>query len=120
MKVLNACLIVNGVYDIFCALAILYFPLSLPGRLHLSVFKETAPSPLMQRILAYWIFTYGVDRVGAGLYASDATDALALASYLVEAVAYYNEAAHGSVHVGKARFVYLASVALAIGVRFSK
>ena len=111
----DACLVVNGIYDILCALAILYFPRSSPGRLHLHVFKRDKEDPaLLRRIFAYWVFTYGVDRLVAGLYTSTATDVIATVSYLIEAASYYNEALKGSVDAGKARFVYVASLALAL------
>jgi hypothetical protein len=63
---------------------------------------------------SYWVFTYGVDRLVAGIYTSYATDAIAIASYLIEAATYYNEACQGSVKLDKARFVYIASFALAV------
>ena len=111
----DACLVVNGIYDILCAFAILYFPHSSPGRLHLHVFKrDKDDSALLRRIFAYWVCTYGIDRLVAGLYTSTATDVIATVSYLIEAVTYYNEVRQGSVDSAKAQFVYVASLALAL------
>jgi hypothetical protein len=104
-------LLLNGVYDVVCALCMLWLPASLLGRLHLSVFSRHTKDS--HRLLAYWVLTYGIDRIIAGLSRSSPTDAIAALSYLVETAAYYNEASvHASVHVGKARFVYLTSLLL--------
>jgi hypothetical protein len=104
-------LLLNGVYDVACALCMLWLPASLLGRLHLSVFSRHTKDA--HRLLAYWVLTYGLDRIIAGLWRSPPTDAIAALSYLVEAAAYYNEASvHNSVHVGKASFVYLTSLVL--------
>jgi len=102
-------LLLNGTYDVACALCMLWLPASLLGRLHLSVFSRHTQDA--HRLLAYWVLTYGIDRIIAGLWRSPQTEAIAALSYLVEAAAYYNEASvHASVHVGRARFVYLTSL----------
>ena len=112
----DALLLVNGVYDVVCAISILWLPASRPGRLHLHVFNETMP-PAANRIFAYWILTYGLDRIIAGAYTSPATDAIAVLSYLMESATYYNESSvFASVDASKARFVYLASLLLSVTV----
>lgn len=108
----NAVLLLNGTYDIVCAVCILWLPASRLGRLHLGVFNSTSPA-VSNRIFAYWVLTYGLDRLVAGACASRGTDAVAVLSYLIESATYYNEAAHASVNADKARFVYLASLFLA-------
>jgi hypothetical protein len=112
----DASVLVNGVYDVVCALSILWLPASRLGRLHLHVFKETE-TPAANRIFAYWVLTYGLDRIIAGAYTSPATDAIAVLSYLMESATYYNESSvFASVDAGKARFVYLASLFLSVVV----
>ena len=112
----DALLLVNGVYDVVCAISILWLPASRPGRLHLHVFNETE-TPAANRIFAYWILTYGLDRIIAGAYTSPATDAIAVLSYLMESATYYNESSvFASVDASKARFVYLASLLLSVTV----
>jgi len=108
----NLVLLLNGTYDIVCAVCILWLPASPLGRLHLSVFKDTPP-PRSRRIFAYWVLTYGLDRLVAGASASRATHAVAVLSYLMESATYYNEFLHASVNADKARFVYLVSLFLA-------
>jgi hypothetical protein len=108
----NVVLLLNGTYDILCAVCILWLPASRLGRLHLSVFKST-PSALSHRIFAYWVLTYGLDRLVAGACASRGTHAVAVLSYLMESATYYNEASHASVNADKARFVYLLCLFLA-------
>ena len=109
-------LLVNGVYDVVCAFSILWLPASRLGRLHLHVFKETE-TPAANRIFAYWVLTYGLDRIIAGAYTSPATDAIAVLSYLMESATYYHESSvFASVDAGKASFVYLASLFLSVMV----
>ena len=112
----DALLLVNGVYDVVCAISILWLPASRLGRMHLHVFNETE-TPAANRIFAYWILTYGLDRIIAGAYTSPATDAIAVLSYLMESATYYNESSvFASVDASKARFVYLASLLLSVTV----
>jgi hypothetical protein len=114
-------LLVNGVYDVVCAFSILWLPASRLGRLHLHVFKETE-TPAANRIFAYWVLTYGFDRIIAGAYTSPATDAIAVLSYLMESATHYNESSvFASVDAGKASFVYLASLFLSVvvGIRMA-
>jgi hypothetical protein len=51
---MDASLIVNGIYDMICAIAILYFPSSSWGRLHLNSFLPGAwlGVPMFNRIFA--------------------------------------------------------------------
>jgi hypothetical protein len=114
----SALLLVNGTYDVVCAACIVWAPESGPGRLHLGVFKQ-AETRGANRVFAYWVLTYGLDRMVAGVWRTAATDAIAVVSYLVESAAYEKEAREGSVYEIKARFVSVASLLLAgvVGVR---
>ena len=112
-------LLVNGAYDVVCAACILLAPESVPARLHLGVFKQ-AETRGANRVFAYWVLTYGLDRMVAGVWRTAATDAIAVVSYLVESAAYENEARQQSVHASKARFVSVSSLVLACvgGMRY--
>ena len=110
----SALLLVNGTYDVVCAACIVWAPESGPGRLHLGVFKQ-AETRGANRVFAYWVLTYGLDRIVAGVCRTPGTNAIAAVSYLVESAAYYNEAREGSVYKSKARFVSVASLVL-VGV----
>lgn len=100
----------NGVYDLACALAILlppryeplrflgrYNPLPRLGALHHNCFLQQCPSctPLVKRLLAYWIATYGLVRASV-LCMSRPTSTvhtrLVIASYVIEATSYGLEA----------------------------
>ncbi len=113
MQWLDAVLVLNGVYDVACALCIVRAPEERLARLHLGVFKRRA-TRAANRLLAYWVCTYGMDRIVAGVCSTGATDAIAALSYLVESAAYGYEARDAAeVHRAKAGFVCLASLALA-------
>jgi hypothetical protein len=80
----------NGIYDIVCAIAIILYPSSSMGRLHTDVF--VAPmDDIARRMLAYWVFTYGIVRLVAVLH-HPAVDRLIVATYLLEGVVFALEA----------------------------
>jgi hypothetical protein len=113
MEWLDAVLVLNGVYDVACALCIMRAPDAPLARLHLGVFKRRA-TRAANRLLAYWVCTYGADRIVAGVSSTAATDAIAALSYLVESAAYGFEARDAAhVHRAKACFVCVTSLALA-------
>jgi hypothetical protein len=104
---------VNGVYDVVCFLGIM---LALPvfGSLHIGVFKPNELSPLAERILAYWILTYGVIRVLVASGDECITGAAAL-SYFIETFAFECENfTHGSVIRYKVHAMSLASMSIAV------
>jgi hypothetical protein len=79
----------NGIYDILCSFAILkWMNIPLLNELHLSMFKKEQDE-VSKRMLAYWIFTYGIIRL------SDDKQ-LILLSYLLESVFLLNEYNKGS------------------------
>jgi len=82
----------NGIYDIICSVSILDYNI-IPNlrNLHLKMFKYNNDNKLFERFFAYWIFTYGVMRL-FGSYA------IASYSYYLEALFFFNEYLHNSVH----------------------
>jgi len=78
---LKSIIVLNGFYDLACALAILYANEEFwLGQLHAGLFVDP-----QKRMMAYWIFTYGIMRAF-----SKETPILA-ASYGIEALAIANE-----------------------------
>ena len=80
-------ILLNGIYDILCAFSILrviYVPFL--DKIHISMFNEYDSN--LQRILAYWIFTYGMIRL---IHYNDFSNGLVSASYCVEAACIFNE-----------------------------
>jgi hypothetical protein len=77
----------NGVYDVFCAFCILSHSKSIFSKLHVNLFKEkyTRENPVLGRILAYWIFLYGLIRLMAGLDDDIGVQCLGVMSYCSEA-----------------------------------
>ncbi len=71
---------INGIYDVICGLSLLvtdnYF-----SRFHLSIFIEK-PHELTQRLLAYWIITYGFIRI----FVCNSNENLVKISYLLEMI----------------------------------
>ena len=82
---------INGLYDILCAACILRI-IEIPS-IHLSMIKATT-NPLVERYLAYWIFTYGVIRM-LGDYQ------LISCSYFIEALFFFNEYRNDAVYNDK-------------------
>jgi hypothetical protein len=87
-------MISNGLYDIACAVGILFVPnawiFSELARLHPCIFsaEEDASNPLVQRVLAYWLMTYGSIRLVGGIAPSYTLKWLVIMTYLVEAFAF--------------------------------
>ena len=99
--------IINGIYDVLCALCILdIINLPIISNLHLSMIK-TNQDKSYKRFFAYWIFTYGIMRLS--------NDNLIIAySYIIEASFIYNEYLNDSVYENKAFFVIISSLLLAL------
>lgn len=89
-KAVHVLVLVNGLYDLVCFLSIMWFHwLPVFSTLHLSVLRddEDRHHPLVRRLLAYWILTYGVIRViaGAGVPHGNYTmDCAAALTYFIE------------------------------------
>jgi hypothetical protein len=106
----------NGVYDILCAIAILDIwrfsgtAISVLQNLHLSMFLlpvNDRPNELCKRMIAYWIFTYGIIRV----FSSEPR--VIAYSYYVEAMFIANESlVKKTMHTDKAYFVIWCSILL--------
>ena len=131
--------LVNGIYDMICALFIImphcYESSILAATekfmesfLHLSMFKDPKSlDPQMKRMLAYWIFTYGVIRVYAALqhiYLSPvflfSNCILASVSYLIEAFCFKLESELSNLEMvqGKVYFVFITSMCLSMTLVF--
>ena len=100
---ISSLLIINGIYDILCAFSILgvSFPLSTYlSELHPEMIRDDcSDNPVTRRILAYWIFTYGVIRLIAGIYPREDYFVVASVTYFIEAFALEYES-----YLGYARY----------------
>ena len=106
----------NGLYDILCAMSILeVIDFAIINKyalrhLHLSMFLSYCPENpaiLYERILAYWIFTYGIIR----LYSSE-YDVISYSYYIEAAVIAYESLMQKTIHMDKAHFVIWSSLLL--------
>jgi hypothetical protein len=77
--ILKLFIFVNGIYDLLCAVAILFYPNTIIGNIHPSIFNKeikchsqpdarmrkykyvqsSCAGQLNNRLLAYWLITYG-------------------------------------------------------------
>lgn len=111
VKFVSAVLVLNGLYDIVCAASMLWSSNAL-SMLHPGMFEHI--SLLGKRLLAYWVFTYGVTRVYAGLLDRPL---LGAATFVIEAMCFeYELAAGGSMHKDRVHFVSALSVTVASGI----
>lgn len=99
----------NGIYDILCAISILLhqqksIQIKIPvlSELHLKMFNQT---PVSERLLAFWIFTYGMIRISNH-------SLLISYSYYLEAIFFFNEYMNATVDAKKAFFVIVSSLML--------
>ena len=121
-SVILAVVFVNGVYDVFCFLGIMWLrELPIVSTLHIGIFKEDELTPLTKRILAFWIFTYGVIRVLAGAFGHDnhVIYFAAELTYFIEVFAYeYELFAFNSVISYKVRMITLTSLSITAALLF--
>jgi hypothetical protein len=107
MRLACVILLANGVYDLACALSILWNPsgwaLHALSQLHLGMYSNAQEDPVFRRMLAYWIFTYGGVRVACGLHADARVGSL---TYFLEALCLcYEHLAGGTLHAHSAAIV---------------
>jgi hypothetical protein len=101
---INSVVCANGIYDIVCAIAIMFFPDTSMGRLHVDVFVAPMDT-ITQRMLAYWVLTYGIIRIAAVLH-HHLVDRLIITTYLLEAVVFAVEAlVYNTTHKGRVAWI---------------
>ena len=112
-----AILVVNGVYDLACAVSILcypetYGPVYTLSRLHLDMYLDTELQkvPAFRQLMAYWIFTYGCVRIACGV--SDGYGIGALTYFLEASCLLYEHLVANSLKNNSAAFVCGSSVSL--------
>ena len=112
MNLFSKIILLNGIYDILCAISILQI-VNIPiiNNLHLSMLNLSQDNnPIMQRFMAYWIFTYGVLRIYSG-YSNNYE--LAAISYFIEAAIISNEFfIYKSMVINSSVFVIISSIVL--------
>ena len=108
MILLKRIVLLNGIYDILCAISILkIIHIPVLSDLHLSMIKNNGKNPLFERFFAYWIFTYGIIRIfGNNLLIS--------LSYFIEAAFLLNEYINDAVIENKVLFVIVTSFILGL------
>jgi hypothetical protein len=118
-NVVRAVVFLNGLYDLLCFAAIMWLHW-LPGfsSFHLNVFRDEDDRrhPLVRRLLAYWILTYGVVRVLAGAvnHESYAMDSVAALTYFIEVFGFeYELCAESTVVRSKVTAITLMSLPIA-------
>jgi hypothetical protein len=90
-EIINLILLLNGVYDILCSVGILWLSdmpvFSVLSKLHIEMFakKEHNENPVIRRLLSYWLMTYGMVRIAAGLSRTPHLYIIAAMTYFVEA-----------------------------------
>jgi hypothetical protein len=124
--ILTSILIANGVYDILCAICILLkgfgavpAPFTILSELHPTMFAkdENINNEVVNRLLAYWLFTYGFARLIAGIKIDVSSDIIAAITYFLEGGCFEYESRIGKTMLqDKVTFVSIFCVALGIFV----
>lgn len=120
-SVVSCVLVVNGVYDVTCALSILFFSnvpvIGFFSRLHPTMFvrRDDSNNVIICHLIAYWLLSYGSVRFVAGLFCDLKLDLLAALSYFIEAFCFeYEYLADDSLVYSKVEFVSASSVLLGV------
>ena len=113
MNIVQIVLLLNGLYDIICSLCIL-FRIQI-FFLHPNIFLNNH-NKIINRLLAFWIMTYGFIR----LLASFNSQYILIASitYFIEAFYYLYELQFNTIHREKAIFVSLFSLILGLFILY--
>lgn len=120
---LREIIFLNGIYDLLCAASHLLNQNNALTKLHGDLLllsrEDPAEKELQQRMLAYWILTYGLVRLAAAAPLLDTWECVVASNYFVEAFAYAMEGfVHGTVDGKKAAFVCVTSAGLGAAVLF--
>ena len=115
--IIDVIFLLNGVYDLACAVSILS-GVGFLSSLHPAMFTNS-PDPIVRRLLAYWLFTYGTARTAAGLHRDLGLDLVGSLTYFIEALCFEYECRYGGTMVAsKVTFVSIFSFVLGILVNF--
>lgn len=130
MNLILLIIFVNGIYDLLCAVAILFYPNTIIGNIHPSIFnshprarqpdarmrkyaQEDCADQLKNRLLAYWLITYGSIRCFI-LHENKTINLLIALSYFIEAFAYGYEYIYYKTTI-KYKVVWISLSSLIIG-----
>jgi hypothetical protein len=112
----------NGLYNIMCAIGILFLPKTLLfsrlAQLHPTMFTSLSDqtNPVVRRVLAYWLLTYGFTRLAVVRHC-DNVDCLVGMTYFLEAAAFgLEDVVHHTTSRFKAVWVCNSSILLGIWV----
>ena len=117
---INIILIINGVYDLVCAASILWLHeipfFSTFSKLHPKMFIEQhSDHHVIQRLLSYWIITYGMVRIMAGFHRDNALYMVAALTYFIEAFCFeYESRVFNTMVSSKVMFVSMTSIIIGI------
>ena len=120
-NVINVILLINGIYDLCCCCGILFFP-TIPGfsqlsKLHVTMFSEEKDiqNPVIKRLLAYWIMTYGMVRTAAGARREFVIDIAAAITYFIEALCFEYESRVGKTMI-QSKVTFVSAFSFVLGV----
>jgi hypothetical protein len=102
----------NGLYDVACAICIVWYPQHMLGRIHVDVFVEPVDG-LSLRLLAFWLITYGVVR-SAAILRNKTINQLVACTYLLEGMFFALELfLYNTTHVASGLFIVASSTLFA-------
>ena len=88
---ININVLLNGIYDIVCSLAIL-FELNLDfARIHINIFDKVNMSHFTKRLLSYWIMTNAFPRIFSCIFKNQILDIICGITYFIEGTAFFLE-----------------------------
>lgn len=119
IKPIHFIVFINCVYDLLCALSILFkSDISPLTNLHTSIFYSQLHSPILHRFIAYYILINGFIRISI-LFNNYIAIYLAFLSYLIEAMVFYLELfVFNSVKHFQVIWIVLSSLYLAVFLLF--
>ena len=117
--IIRLVLVSNGLYDLACAAAILWSHNTTLSKLHPKMFSKRKhyENPVIKRLMAYWLITYGMVRLVAGFSSNSVLHLVAAMTYFIEAFCFEYENQIGRTMVtSKVTFVSTVSVVMGIWI----
>lgn len=118
MNFIPGILILNGIYDFICSLAILS-KMTFFQDLHPGVFIDCmSTNHRAKRMMAYYIATYGLIRLVSGIYPSSITYMMSAVTYFMEAFVFQYEVLKEPADKIRLNFITISSVIMGMSLLF--
>lgn len=118
--ILRLAVMINGVFDVTCALLALYSPDSFLAKLHTGMFirEQDRDNKLLRRVMAYWLLCYGATRITFWFPGGSCPPLVAWSYYLKASAFWTEDMVYATTHEWKVVLVSWSSAIMGTCVLF--